>query len=151
MKTSVGCEGCVLSPGLVWKKFLKAAADFHASSSSLPSMTGGFSKRVMRTGRAFSGASASAPCKVGVAAVFGAASVFAGAAGFFAASVFAPSRFAVLTFAFASFAGGSFLAIAVRSCARAALAQRMMQRMMMIFISAPGSRYDDVELDSDFK
>src|SRR5437762_11838122 len=107
-------------------------------------MTGGFSKRTRRTGRAFSGASASAPCRAGVAstlgaaATLGAASVFAGSTGFFVASVLvASARFAVLFFALGSLAAVSFLAMAVvRSCAYAAPAQprqKMMQRMMMVF------------------
>src|ERR1044072_3794858 len=52
---SVGSEGGRRSPGRNWMKSLKTAAVFQTSSSSLPSITGGLSKRVMRTGFTFSG------------------------------------------------------------------------------------------------
>src|SRR5713226_2260497 len=45
----------MLSPGFLCRKSLKTAACFHTSSSSLPSITGGLSKRGTRTGFAFSG------------------------------------------------------------------------------------------------
>src|SRR5205085_12411167 len=44
-------------PGSVWEKSLKTAADCHSPASSLPSITGGFSRRGMRTGLARSAVS----------------------------------------------------------------------------------------------
>src|SRR5947209_8213695 len=54
MSASVGSDGGCRSPGRHWMKSLKTAACFHTSSSSLPSMTGGLSKRGTRTGFTFS-------------------------------------------------------------------------------------------------
>src|ERR1044071_1995072 len=54
---SVGCEGAMLSPGSIWLKFLKTVAVFQTSSSSLPSMTGGLSKRWRCAGVVFWGVS----------------------------------------------------------------------------------------------
>src|SRR5947209_20553059 len=55
MRTSVGSEGAASSPGRNCMKSLKTAADFQTSSSILPSMTGGLSKRTSLTGLIFSG------------------------------------------------------------------------------------------------
>src|SRR2546421_8911694 len=60
MRTSVGSEGGVMSPGRNCMKSLKTAADFQTSSSILPSITGGLSKRVRRVGATFSGVSSAA-------------------------------------------------------------------------------------------
>src|SRR5947209_10523570 len=50
MRTSVFSEGAVNSPGRNCMKSFKTAAVFQTSSSILPSMTGGLSKRVSFTG-----------------------------------------------------------------------------------------------------
>src|SRR2546423_12283883 len=55
MRASVGSDGGCNSPGRNCMKSLKTAAVFHTSSSSLPSITGGLSKRATRTGFTFSG------------------------------------------------------------------------------------------------
>src|SRR5437764_4974235 len=60
MRTSVGSDGAVRSPGRYCMKSLKTAADFQTSSSSFPSITGGLSKRVRRVGVIFSGVSSAA-------------------------------------------------------------------------------------------
>src|SRR2546423_15633322 len=60
MRTSVGSEGGVMSPGRNCMKSLKTVADFQTSSSSFPSMTGAVSKRVSRVGFTFSGVSRAA-------------------------------------------------------------------------------------------
>src|SRR5436190_24258745 len=60
MRTSVGLDGAVRSPGRYCMKSLKTAADFQTSSSSFPSITGGLSKRVSRVGVTFSGVSSAA-------------------------------------------------------------------------------------------
>src|SRR5947209_10619039 len=60
MRTSVGSEGGVMSPGRNCMKSLKTTADFQTSSSIFPSITGGLSKRVSRVGVTFSGVSSAA-------------------------------------------------------------------------------------------
>src|SRR3954465_13575457 len=60
MRTSVGCEGGTRSTGRNCVKSLKTAAVFQTSSSILPSMTGGLSKRTRRAGATFSGVSSAA-------------------------------------------------------------------------------------------
>src|SRR3954471_12113008 len=60
MRTSVGCEGGTRSTGRNCVKSLKTDAVFQTSSSILPSMTGGLSKRTRRAGVTFSGVSSAA-------------------------------------------------------------------------------------------
>src|SRR5258706_12863026 len=75
----------MLSPGLVCRKSLSTTACFQISSSNLPSITGGLSKRGMTIGLAFSGgmtarlfASALLACWFGVPAAIGDAGVAEG-------------------------------------------------------------------------
>src|ERR1051326_5133941 len=60
MRTSVCKDGACNSPGRHCMKSLKTAAVFQTSSSILPSITGGLSKRVSLTGLIFSAVRSSA-------------------------------------------------------------------------------------------
>src|SRR6185436_8126020 len=55
---SVWAEAAAVSLGRHWVKSLKSGADFQTSSSSLPSITGGFANMTSLTGFCFSGGKA---------------------------------------------------------------------------------------------